>query len=967
MWVRHVSCSEILLDLVDRFSHIGGVQMFIWVAFAGAMDMHNAWRELGEKGLELSPVSLPGLLSIHPTSNIPVDARPRIAAKRIGSGKGVGGAWRASRRRVTGLYLGGAAARAENRYLSSPTNGRPTFQYAARVHEYGFVNYALELLVVKTFDSETWEAIKKDAAVNMEGQFLVRQIYDDEITYNIISAAVNRLTCARNITVKIFPDIPANEILELFGRMFFEFCQDSGYDKILQVLGATPRDFLQNLDALHDHLGTLYPGMRAPSFRCTERPEDGALILHYYSDRPGLEHIVIGIVKTVAKKLHGTDIEMRILKTKNECDHVQFLITNTSGPGVVSNPMITELETLSVEPKVSPMTFCRVFPFHLMFNRDLTIVQTGCTITRVIPQVSSGNCKLNDILLTVRPHLELTFENILSHINTVYVLRTKKGVMRVDASEEYSYLRLKGQMLYIPESDLVTFLCYPSVMNLDDLTRRGLYLRDIPLHDATRDLVLMSEQFEADYKLTRNLELLTDKLQQTYRELDGEKQKTDRLLYSVLPISVANELRHSRPVPAKKYDCVTLLFSGIVGFGAYCAAHTDSSGAMKIVNMLNQLYTAFDVLTDPKKNPNVYKKRLLSTTSTISNSNVCRIGMSIDLKGCRECLNLEQRWPHARGSNMISMAEPSAIDDWELVYESGICLKYLVHRDCGERGMIGKENLNMRKGQNVETVGDKYMAVSGLPEPCRCHARCIARLALDMMDLAADEVQIDGEPVKITIGIHSGEVVTGVIGHRMPRYCLFGNTVNLTSRTETTGEPGKINVSEDAYRNKRQNLTPVTHVPRSFSKSLHVLSRLSATKGMNHLSAEAIQHSALIEYIGLSVLPRGGGYASRPDMRPSVAAYWCYLYQRHPNQTWSERSYGESTDTLQIFVFYKRNYDSPTGCTAVYKTTSYLGTLPIEPSPPSHHRPCHDLLENESDRRTSETPKIKPRGPSEAL
>lgn len=39
------------------------------------------------------------------------------------------------------------------------------------------------------------------------------------------------------------------------------------------------------------------------------------------------------------------------------------------------------------------------------------------------------------------------------------------------------------------------------------------------------------------------------------------------------------------------------------------------------------------------------------------------------------------------------------------------------------------------------------MAVSGLPEPCRSHARCIARLALDMMDLAADEVQIDGEPV----------------------------------------------------------------------------------------------------------------------------------------------------------------------------------------------------------------------------
>lgn len=58
--------------------------------------------------------------------------------------------------------------------------------------------------------------------------------------------------------------------------------------------------------------------------------------------------------------------------------------------------------------------------------------------------------------------------------------------------------------------------------------RKGLYISDVPIHDATRDLVLMSEQFEAGYKLTRNLEVLTDKLQQTYRELEGEKQKTDR-------------------------------------------------------------------------------------------------------------------------------------------------------------------------------------------------------------------------------------------------------------------------------------------------------------------------------------------------------------------------------------------------------------------------------------------------------
>uniref|UniRef100_A0A6B2EBN4 Guanylate cyclase soluble subunit beta-1 n=1 Tax=Phlebotomus kandelakii TaxID=1109342 RepID=A0A6B2EBN4_9DIPT len=641
---------------------------------------------------------------------------------------------------------------------------------------YGFVNYALELLVIKNFGLQIWNQIKKKAEVTMEGQFLVRQIYDDEITYNLIGAAVEIL------------EIPADAILELFGKTFFEFCQDSGYDKILQVLGATPRDFLQNLDALHDHLGTLYPGMRAPSFRCTE--SESGLKLHYYSERPGLEHIVIGIVKAVASKLHGVDVDIQIIKRKGEpidnedtasvhidnhsislgnqnrvgkqnctcikspalngsakevictcqenlqqnlsrisnettvvsreesgkssgshelSDHIQFLITETSCTNTEKSISTEEKDlpddagiTSQDGPLISPSTFCRVFPFHIMFDRQMRIIQAGKSVSRVIPRVSEENCPLLEVLEAVRPHLDMTFENVLAHINTIYVLKTKQGAM----GEHERYLRLKGQMLYIPESDLILFQCYPSVMNLDDLTKKGLFISDVPLHDATRDLVLLSEKFEAEYKLTRNLEILTDKLQQTYRELESEKQKTDRLLYSVLPKTVANELRHQRPVPPKRYVSVTLMFSGIVGFAKYCAENTDAEGAMKIVKMLNELYTVFDALTDSKRNPNIYK---------------------------------------------------------------------------------------------VETVGDKYMAVSGLPDPCENHAKCISNLALDMMDMAKN-VTMGTQPVKITIGIHSGEVVTGVIGKRMPRYCLFGNTVNLTSRTETTGTPGSINVSEETYK-----------------------------------------------------------------------------------------------------------------------------------------------------------------------
>ena len=97
---------------------------------------------------------------------------------------------------------------------------------------------------------------------------------------------------------------------------------------------------------------------------------------------------------------------------------------------------------------------------------------------------------------------------------------------------------------------------------------------------------------------------MTDRLQQTYRELEVEKQLTDKLLYSILPPSMANELRMGKPVEAVKYDSVTLLFSGICNFAEFCERKCDNP--IEVVNLLNDLYTKFDSIVDQKVH-NVYK------------------------------------------------------------------------------------------------------------------------------------------------------------------------------------------------------------------------------------------------------------------------------------------------------------------------------------------------------------------------
>ena len=102
----------------------------------------------------------------------------------------------------------------------------------------------------------------------------------------------------------------------------------------------------------------------------------------------------------------------------------------------------------------------------------------------------------------------------------------------------------------------------------------------------------------------------------------------------------------------------------------------------------------------------------------------------------------------------------------------------------------------------VETIGDCYMCCTGLIQSDPQHARKMVDFALEMQYQASQVYLPDGSgnTVKTRIGIHSGPVLSGVIGRLRKRYCVVGSTVNVASRMESTGQQDRIHISSATHQ-----------------------------------------------------------------------------------------------------------------------------------------------------------------------
>jgi class 3 adenylate cyclase len=111
------------------------------------------------------------------------------------------------------------------------------------------------------------------------------------------------------------------------------------------------------------------------------------------------------------------------------------------------------------------------------------------------------------------------------------------------------------------------------------------------------------------------------------------------------------------------------------------------------------------------------------------------------------------------------------------------------------------DRLSERFGaEKIKTIGDAYMVAFGLPDPRADHASAAALLARAMLEEIGRFRSSDGAPVDLRIGMHTGPAIAGVIGQRKFSFDVWGTTVNIASRMESLGEPGKVHVSEAVAR-----------------------------------------------------------------------------------------------------------------------------------------------------------------------
>lgn len=178
---------------------------------------------------------------------------------------------------------------------------------------YGIVNKAIEELVVHHFGEEKWRLIKERSGVDVEF-FISNEPYDDRITYQLAEA------------VSLEMNMPITAVLEAFGEWWILHTGREQYGYLLDSGGDNLKKFLLHLPLFHNRVMMIYPKLTPPEFKISD-VNDRDLLVHYFSERAGLQHFVVGLL-TGLGKFYNCPVQVEMIQSRDSgADHEIFKVT----------------------------------------------------------------------------------------------------------------------------------------------------------------------------------------------------------------------------------------------------------------------------------------------------------------------------------------------------------------------------------------------------------------------------------------------------------------------------------------------------------------------------------------------------------------------------------------------------------------------------------------------------------------
>lgn len=477
---------------------------------------------------------------------------------------------------------------------------------------YGMLLESVQHFVQLEYGEDMWlQLLERADCKHMV--FNTRQTYPDELMTNLAAALAE------------FNGESVENVMQFFGKCFVRFFSNLGYACMIKATGRYFCDFLQNVDNIHMQMRFTYPKMKSPSMYTTHIDPQGVELV-YRSTRKGFTHYLMGQLFQIAKELYETDLIIRVLGSSNNIPGsrsvmVKFRIDFDNREYIARNnrmktPLSRELAPVSIS------FLLRLFPFGAIIDKDMRILGAGDKLLQAWGGSSSSilNKHVTDVFKLRRPKgISFTWGNVIylhsvmfelemirlndqnASSNTVNTPSTSTGLDRRGSQGARSIL-LKGQMRYIEDLKAIIFLCSPLINSLDELLNMGLYLNDLNPHGLSRELVLAGWQHCGRLEMMfERAEQRSTELENSYALLDRWKNKSDELLYSMIPQTVADRLRAgASPLSTcESFESISVLFCELCDFD-----YSTIEGAMDIVSSMNAVFSCFDSLMDEF---NVYK------------------------------------------------------------------------------------------------------------------------------------------------------------------------------------------------------------------------------------------------------------------------------------------------------------------------------------------------------------------------